>query len=217
MNEIEKKERITNKGRKNRNLTLSVELEGENSFSAMELMRCVRELCGGLVACRFIGAGKYEVTMSHPKGKERLLEGFKMGETRVHARELCNDELVVSFLNLPFYTDDGEILEKLHGWGVSAVSPIKRRMWPGTKIADGTRFLKKERCQHKQVSFRRILNQYTALYQRIIHIHTLLENRTFHKRRTVALDASSQCDCLQRAEHPLRLGSADRLRPAVVP
>lgn len=175
MNEIEKKERITNKGRKNRNLTLSVELEGENSFSAMELMRCVRELCGGLVACRFIGAGKYEVTMSHPKGKERLLEGFKLGETRVHARELCNDELVVSFLNLPFYTDDGEILEKLHGWGVSALSPIKRRMWPGTKIADGTRFLKKERCQHKQ------------------------------------------CDCLQRAEHPLRLGSADRLRPAVVP
>ncbi|XP_047195575.1 uncharacterized protein LOC124851640 [Hippoglossus stenolepis] len=80
-----------------------------------------------------------EMTMSHPRGKERLMEGFKIGDTRVHARELTNDELVVSFLNLPFYVEDREILEKLQ---VSAASPIKRRMWPSTNVADGTRFFK---------------------------------------------------------------------------
>ena len=58
------------------------------------------------------------------------------------AKELASDELVVSFLNLPNYTDDGEILQKLRGWGVEAISPIKRRMWPGTDVADGTRFCK---------------------------------------------------------------------------
>ena len=58
------------------------------------------------------------------------------------ASELANDEMVVSFLNLPAYILDEEILEKLRGWGVKAASAIRRRMWPGTRIADVTRFLK---------------------------------------------------------------------------
>ena len=131
-----------NNERNHREQTVMVEMEGEGEDTAMELMRCVRELCGGLLACRQITDKKYEMTMSHPKGKDRLMDGFKIGETRVHARELVNDELVVSFMNLPFYIEDREILGKLQLWGVSAVSPIKRRMWPGTNVADGTRFLK---------------------------------------------------------------------------
>lgn len=91
---------------------------------------------------RHTGANKHELTMSHPKGKARLLEGFKIGDTRVMAKELTNDELVVSSLGLPAYNMDAEILEKLHGWGVSATSPIRRRMWPGTRIADGTRIVR---------------------------------------------------------------------------
>ena len=35
-----------------------VELEGEDEAMAMELMRCVRELCGGLLACRHMDGGK---------------------------------------------------------------------------------------------------------------------------------------------------------------
>ena len=123
-------------------VTVNVEMEEGSSIGAMELMRCVRELCGRLVACRFISAEKYEVTVSNPRGKERLIEGFKIGDKRVYARELNNDELIVSFMNLPFYIEDREILAKLQGWGVSAVSPIKRRMWPNTNVADGTRYLK---------------------------------------------------------------------------
>lgn len=134
----------------NRSLTVSVELVGENTITAMELMKCIRELCGGLMACRVLSPNKYEVTMSHPKGKQRLLDGFKIGETRVHVREISNDELVVSFLNLPYYVDDTEIQAKLQGWGVSAVSPIKRRMWPGTKVADGTRFMRVKFNEHVQ-------------------------------------------------------------------
>ena len=45
-------------------------------------------------------------------------------------------------MELPAYTTDNDVILKLQGWGVSAASPIKRRMWPGTNIADGTRFLK---------------------------------------------------------------------------
>ena len=58
------------------------------------------------------------------------------------AKELGNDEPVVSFLNLPAYITDEDIYEKLQGWKVNATTPIKRRMWPVTDIVDGTRFCK---------------------------------------------------------------------------
>lgn len=38
--------------------------------------------------------------------------------------------------------EDEDIIQKLTDWGVSPASPIKRRMWPGSRILDGTRFLK---------------------------------------------------------------------------
>lgn len=80
--------------------------------------------------------------MLDEKGKTKLLNGVKIKNSRIIARALNNDEMVVSFLNLPTYIEDYEILKKLRDWGVTAVSPIKRRKWPQTDIADGTRFLK---------------------------------------------------------------------------
>lgn len=44
-------------------------------------------------------------------------------------------------MHLPVYLDDREILEKLEGWGVYPISKIKRRVYTGTDIEDGTRFL----------------------------------------------------------------------------
>jgi len=60
----------------------------------------------------------------------------------VTGRTLINEELVVSYLNLPAYTTFEEILEKLRGWGAEAVTRIKRRMWPGMNIVDRTRFVR---------------------------------------------------------------------------
>ena len=152
-------------------LTVNIELLGDVKIPVFEVIQSARLLCGGLLACRSIGERKYELTMSNVKGKERLLEGFKIGETTVVASELSNDEMVVSFLNLPAYVGDEEILMKLSGWGVQAVSPIRRRMWPGTRIADGTRFMKvkfNERVQSLPYStkFNTALG---AEYFRVIH------------------------------------------------
>jgi hypothetical protein len=123
-------------------LTVSVELIGEDPVTAMEFMKATKEVCGELMACRKTGLKKYELTMRHLSGKKKLMDGFKIREVSVIAKELISDETVVSFLELPAYTADSDVILKLHGWGVSAASPIKRRMWPGTNIADGTRFLK---------------------------------------------------------------------------
>ena len=77
------------------------------------------------------------------------MDAFKIRGSRVMEKELTNDETVVSFLELPAYTSDRDIIGKLQGWGVSAVSPVKRRMWPGTKIADGTRLVQAKGAEQR--------------------------------------------------------------------
>lgn len=123
-------------------LSVLVEIEGEDRITMMELLKKVREECGVVIGCRFKTPKEYELTMEEEKGKEKLLDGIKIKNSRVMAKEGDCLEMVVSFLGLPTYIQDEEILNKLTEWGVKAVSKVKRRMWPGTDIADGTRFLK---------------------------------------------------------------------------
>lgn len=62
-----------------RDLKVALELQGAESVSAMELMRAVRELCDGLVVCRATGMRTFEVTMSHVKAKDRILDSWGVG------------------------------------------------------------------------------------------------------------------------------------------
>ncbi|CAB1435756.1 unnamed protein product [Pleuronectes platessa] len=48
--ELTQSKSCTNNERNERELTVMVEIEGEDEATAMEWMRCVRELCGGLLA-----------------------------------------------------------------------------------------------------------------------------------------------------------------------
>lgn len=123
-------------------LTVLVEIVGEDRITMMELLKKVREECGVVIGCRYKNPREYELTMKDENGKDKILDGLKIKNSRLMAKEVSNNEMVVSFLNLPTYIQDEEIKGKLTDWGVTAVSTIKRRMWPGTDIADGTRFLK---------------------------------------------------------------------------
>lgn len=49
---------------------------------------------------------------------------------------------MVSFLHLPAYLEDEVIEDKLKFWGVTPLMKIRRRVYPGTNIADGTRYVK---------------------------------------------------------------------------
>lgn len=139
---LSKQVSVVNEGEKlmDKTLNLNVEIEGEDKVTMMELLNAVKDTCGRVLGCRFKGPNKYELTMSNPRGKERLLDGFKIKNSKVMAREVARDEMVMSFLNLPTYISDEEIMAKLTVWGVRATSPIKRRKWAGTDIFDGTRF-----------------------------------------------------------------------------
>lgn len=122
--------------------TVVVELIGEDRITTMELLKSIKEVCGEVVGCRIKGARKYEVTMRDGNGKERLMDGFMMKDTKIMARDVMTNELIVSFMNLPVYITDGVIMGKLRSWGVAAVTDIRRRVWPGTEIVDGTRCCK---------------------------------------------------------------------------
>ena len=123
-------------------LTIEVDIEGEERTTMMDLLKAVKVECGTVIGCRFKTPKKYELTMLDEGGKKKLLDGLRIGNNIITAKELSSDELVVSFMALPVYITDGEILDRLAFWGVSAVSPIKRRVWPGTDIVEGTRFVK---------------------------------------------------------------------------
>ena len=123
-------------------LTLIVELVGGDSVTMMGMLRGIKDRCGIVLACRVKSRNIYEVTMQERRGKMRLMDGFRIGNVQVAAKEVRSNEMVVSFLNLPPYITDDEIRQKLLTWGVKAISPIKRRKWPGTDVVDGTRFCK---------------------------------------------------------------------------
>jgi hypothetical protein len=123
-------------------LTVDVEVEGTAVISMMDILREVAVQCGVVSGCRVRGEKNYEITMKDEVGKRKLLDGVRVKGALVHGREIVNSDMVVSFINLPVYMEDATILARLEEWGVRPISVIKRRKWPGTEIADGTRFLK---------------------------------------------------------------------------
>ncbi len=123
-------------------LTVEVVVEGDANISMMDLLRGVKMECGEVVGCRVRGERTYELTMKDEDAKKKLIDGVRIKGAMVHARDIVNNEMVVSFINLPVYLEDGKILDKLEEWGVKPLSAIKRRAWPGTDTVDGTRFLK---------------------------------------------------------------------------
>ncbi|KAI2646247.1 Gag polyprotein [Labeo rohita] len=108
----------------------------------MDLLKGVKKECGEVIGCRVRGERIYELTMNNEEAKMKLMDGLRVQGVMVHARDIINNDMVVSFINLPVYLEDEKILSKLQEWGVRPLSPIKRRVWPGTNTADGTRFLK---------------------------------------------------------------------------
>ncbi|KAL7375642.1 hypothetical protein ABVT39_021354 [Epinephelus coioides] len=108
---------------KTRELVALVEVEGETAVTMLDLLRAVEQTCGRVMGCRAKGANKWELTMSNPKGKQRLMDGFKIKDCRIIASEIARDQPIVSFLNLPLYTTDEQIIDKLRILGGRAGFP----------------------------------------------------------------------------------------------
>lgn len=85
---------------------------------------------------------EYEVTVTDEEACEVLKEGLTVKGIVCEVRNLQERECVVSFMHLPAYITDEEIMAKLQTWGVKVTSAIRRRYYPDTTITDGTRYVR---------------------------------------------------------------------------
>lgn len=124
--------------------TVTVDVTSVQDGRAADIIKAVTEQIGDgkILAVRPKQGKRYEITLESEEDMEPLMEGLIIKGQRLEVNKLWNRDYVVSFMHLPVYIADDKILDKLDGWGVSPISKIKRRVYPGTTIEDGTRFVR---------------------------------------------------------------------------
>lgn len=124
--------------------TITVDVLDNGQVKPDNIIKFVHEHCGfgAMFACVSRSGNLYEVTLDGRAPIQYLLEGIKIGEKIFECTEVVQTSIMVSFLHLPAYIDDEEIENTLEAMKVEMVSPIKRRFYPGTNIADGTRYVR---------------------------------------------------------------------------
>ncbi|KAL2095508.1 hypothetical protein ACEWY4_010227 [Coilia grayii] len=75
-------------------------------------------------------------------GRTYKLTGIPFRDRLISVKRLHKSEIMVSFLHLPPELPDARIIDKLINLGVTPILPLRRRYYPGTSVADGTRYVK---------------------------------------------------------------------------
>lgn len=125
-------------------LTLIVDVNDNKRVSARSVIEEAEIICGeGNVLAVVPRSGNiYEVTVKDKRSSDELVNTpFQIDGKRFKCDAIYSEEKVVSFLHLPAFIPDSEIKRKLDDYRCEMMSPIKRRMYPGTNIADGTRYV----------------------------------------------------------------------------
>ncbi|KAL0151788.1 hypothetical protein M9458_052939 [Cirrhinus mrigala] len=151
-----------------------MEKYGKVEVKAEDVIKAVSEWIGGgnILAVRQRQGKEYKVTLEKEETCEEPMDGLTTKGTNCEVKKpLQNREYVVSFMHLPIYLEDEKIGEKLEGWGFFPISIIKRRLYMGTNIEDGTRYVK-VRFPREVVSLPYSTNMETAegqQYCRVMH------------------------------------------------
>ncbi|CAC5391800.1 unnamed protein product [Mytilus coruscus] len=149
---------------------------GDNkNVSALSVINSVEAEVGeGVVeACVPKCGNVYEITLKELETVDLLCDtGFKVNNVKFKPNAVFSKQKMVSFLNVSYYVTDEEITKKLEDFGAELISPIKRRMHPGTTIADGTRYVVVRFPEYRQslpysMKFSTGVNSYE--YIRVLH------------------------------------------------
>lgn len=148
-NEVTQRDKMESTERKTKRIyakeaTATIDVGKVQNGGAEDIIRAIKDKIGvgKILAVRPKLNKQYEVTFEKEEDCDVLLNGLQIKGQTCEVRKLQERENVVSFMHLPVYLDDEDIIEKLQGWGVTPVTQIKRRFYPGTDIEDGTRYLK---------------------------------------------------------------------------
>jgi len=121
--------------------TLVLDLTGNKDIKVEDIIKGILEKVGvdNLLAVRPRRDMEYELTLRSVEVCDGLMDGLEISGQYCEVRRLERREYIVSFLHLPAYLHDKTIEDKLKSWGVTPMTKVRRRLYPGTNIADGTR------------------------------------------------------------------------------
>ena len=125
-------------------LTLVVDVADNKLVTARSVIESAENLCGeGNVLAVVPRSGNlYEITVKDKDASNELCNGaFQVAGIEYRCHAVYSEEKVVSFLHLPAFISDNDIIRKLEAFGAELKSPIKRRLYRGTNVADGTRYV----------------------------------------------------------------------------
>lgn len=124
--------------------TVIVNVDNVEGVKAEDLIKAVADMIGqgNILVMRPRNNNEYELILENEEMCEDLMEGLMIKGVQCNVRKLQNKEYVVSFMHLPGYLDDNEILGKLESWQVVPITKLRRRVYPGTDIEDGTRYVR---------------------------------------------------------------------------
>ncbi|VDI63783.1 Hypothetical predicted protein [Mytilus galloprovincialis] len=124
--------------------TVLVDVGDNKNVSALSVINSVEAEVGeGVVeACVPKSGNVYDITLKELEAVDLLCDtGFKVNNVKFQPNAVFSKQKMVSLLNVSYYVTDDELTKKLEDFGAELISPIKRRMHPGTTIADGTRYV----------------------------------------------------------------------------
>ncbi len=127
--------------------TVLVNVNDNKTVKAVEVINSVEKDVGvgSVLACVLKGANAYELTLKSPVDRDFLTaRGFVVNDVRYTPEALVARTKVVSFKNVSHYIEDDEITERLREWGLTLKSPIKRKTYKDSNVANGTRFVQAE-------------------------------------------------------------------------
>jgi len=124
--------------------TLVLDLTGNKDIKVEDIIKGILEKVDvdNLLAVRPRRDMEYELTLRSVEVCDGLMDGLEISGQYCEVRRLERREYIVSFLHLPAYLHDKTIEDKLKSWGVTPMTKVRRRLYPGTNIADGTRYVK---------------------------------------------------------------------------
>ena len=97
---------------------------------------------GSIIAVVPRSGNLYEVTVSEKRYVDDLANvGFQVAGIKYACHAIYSSEKLVSFMHLPAFIDDNVIIQKLSDLGIETTSPFRRKKYPGTDVADGTRYV----------------------------------------------------------------------------
>ncbi|VDI72674.1 Hypothetical predicted protein [Mytilus galloprovincialis] len=130
--------------RYSRDCTIRVIGISTENVQAISVIRAIEHVTGlnSVLAVVKDDTSSYDVTLDSKSNAAKILSGVEILDKDYECSLMYSDTTVVSFMYIPAFIDDDDIIDMLRDRGIKIVSPVFRRVVPGTQVADGTRFVK---------------------------------------------------------------------------